>query len=35
MVNYRYNLADVGANHEAYATGRIVASREGRALAKA
>jgi malonyl-CoA decarboxylase len=35
MVNYRYKLGDVSANHEAYATGRIVASREVRALAKA
>jgi malonyl-CoA decarboxylase len=34
MVNYRYKLADVDANHEAYAAGRIVASREVRALAK-
>jgi malonyl-CoA decarboxylase len=34
MVNYRYKLADVDANHEAYASGRIVASREVRALAK-
>ena len=34
MVNYRYKLGDVDANHEAYATGRIVASREVRALAK-
>jgi malonyl-CoA decarboxylase len=35
MVNYRYKLADVDANHEAYATGRVVASREVRALARA
>ena len=35
MVNYRYKLSDVDANHEAYATGRVVASREVRALAKA
>jgi malonyl-CoA decarboxylase len=35
MVNYRYKLGDVSANHEAYATGRIVASRDVRALAKA
>jgi malonyl-CoA decarboxylase len=34
MVNYRYKLGDVDANHEAYATGKIVASREVRALAK-
>ena len=34
MVNYRYKLGDVNANHEAYATGKIVASREVRALAK-
>src|SRR5882724_8006599 len=34
MVNYRYKLADVDANHEAYANGRVVASREVRALAK-
>ena len=34
MVNYRYKLGDVDANHEAYANGRIVASREVRALAK-
>jgi malonyl-CoA decarboxylase len=34
MVNYRYKLSDVDANHEAYATGRVVASREARALAK-
>ena len=32
MVNYRYKLGDVDANHEAYATGKIVASREVRAL---
>jgi malonyl-CoA decarboxylase len=35
MVNYRYKLADVDANHEAYASGRVVASREVRALARA
>src|SRR5918994_949107 len=35
MVNYRYKLSDVSANHEAYATGKIVASRDVRALAKA
>jgi malonyl-CoA decarboxylase len=34
MVNYRYKLGDVGPNHEAYAAGKIVASREVRALAK-
>src|SRR5258708_1932344 len=34
MVNYRYKLGDVGANHEAYSNGRIVSSREVRALAK-
>ena len=34
MVNYRYKLGDVDANHEAYANGRIVASRDVRALAK-
>ncbi len=34
MVNYRYKLDDVDANHEAYANGRIVASREMRALLK-
>lgn len=34
MVNYRYKLADVDANHEAYANGRVVASRDVRALAK-
>ena len=31
MVNYRYKLGDVDANHEAYSNGRIVASREVRA----
>jgi malonyl-CoA decarboxylase len=35
MVNYRYKLSDVDANHEAYASRRIVASREVRALARA
>ena len=30
MVNYRYKLADVDANHEAYAAGKVVASREVR-----
>ncbi|MFI5002479.1 MAG: malonyl-CoA decarboxylase domain-containing protein, partial [Reyranellales bacterium] len=34
MVNYRYKLSDVDANHEAYAHGRVVASREVRAAAK-
>ncbi|HTR87278.1 MAG TPA: malonyl-CoA decarboxylase family protein [Reyranella sp.] len=34
MVNYRYKLSDVDANHEAYAAGKIVASREVRALAR-
>jgi malonyl-CoA decarboxylase len=34
MVNYRYKLGDVDANHEAYASGRVVASREIRAAAK-
>ena len=34
MVNYRYKLGDVDANHAAYANGRIVASREVRAAAK-
>jgi malonyl-CoA decarboxylase len=34
MVNYRYRLSDVVANHEAYAAGKIVASREVRAQAK-
>ena len=34
MVNYRYKLSDVDANHEAYAGGKVVASREIRALAK-
>ncbi|MFZ5783405.1 MAG: malonyl-CoA decarboxylase domain-containing protein [Pseudomonadota bacterium] len=35
MVNYRYKLGEVDANHEAYAAGRVVASREVRAFAKA
>jgi len=35
MVNYRYKLEDVDANHEAYADGKIVASNEVRRLAKA
>ncbi len=34
MVNYRYKLGDVDANHEAYAAGKVVASREVRAQAK-
>jgi malonyl-CoA decarboxylase len=34
MVNYRYKLGDVDANHGAYATGKVVASREVRALAR-
>jgi malonyl-CoA decarboxylase len=34
MVNYRYKLSDVVANHEAYAAGKVVASREVRAQAK-
>jgi malonyl-CoA decarboxylase len=34
MVNYRYKLGEVDANHEAYAAGKVVASREVRALAK-
>ncbi len=34
MVNYRYKLSDVDANHEAYAAGKIVASRDVRAAAK-
>jgi malonyl-CoA decarboxylase len=34
MVNYRYKLSDVDANHEAYASGKVVASRDVRALAK-
>jgi malonyl-CoA decarboxylase len=34
MVNYRYKLSDVDANHEAYATGKVVASREVRSAAK-
>jgi malonyl-CoA decarboxylase len=35
MVNYRYKLADVDSNHEAYSNGRIIASRDVRAAAKA
>ncbi|MDI1283397.1 MAG: malonyl-CoA decarboxylase family protein [Reyranella sp.] len=34
MVNYRYKLSEVDANHEAYSNGKIVASREVRTLAK-
>ena len=34
MVNYRYKLGDVDANHEAYAAGKVIASREVRAQAK-
>jgi malonyl-CoA decarboxylase len=34
MVNYRYKLSDVDANHEAYAAGKVIASREVRAQAK-
>src|SRR3954471_16729826 len=34
MVNYRYRLSEVDANHEAYAAGRVIASREVRALAR-
>ena len=34
MVNYRYKLSEVDANHEAYANGRIVTSREVRTLGK-
>jgi malonyl-CoA decarboxylase len=34
MVNYRYKLSEVDANHEAYAAGKVVASREVRAAAK-
>ncbi len=34
MVNYRYKLSEVDANHEAYSNGKIVASREVRAQAK-
>jgi malonyl-CoA decarboxylase len=34
MVNYRYKLSEVDANHEAYAVGKVVASREIRALAR-
>lgn len=34
MVNYRYKLGDVDANHEAYSAGKVAASREVRAQAK-
>ncbi|TXL74806.1 malonyl-CoA decarboxylase [Vineibacter terrae] len=34
MVNYRYKLEDVDANHEAYADGKIVASNDVKRLAK-
>ena len=34
MVNYRYKLSDVDANHEAYANGRVTASRDVRSAAK-
>ena len=34
MVNYRYKLSDVDANHESYASGKAVASREVRGLTK-
>jgi malonyl-CoA decarboxylase len=34
MVNYRYKLGEVDANHGAYASGKVVASREVRALAR-
>jgi malonyl-CoA decarboxylase len=34
MVNYRYKLEEVDANHEAYADGKIVASNEVRRLAR-
>jgi len=34
MVNYRYRLGDVDANHEAYSAGKVIASREVRSLAK-
>ena len=33
MVNYRYKLNTVDANHEAYAGGKIIASRAMRSLA--
>jgi malonyl-CoA decarboxylase len=34
MVNYRYKLGEVDANHAAYSTGRVIASREVRAQAR-
>jgi malonyl-CoA decarboxylase len=34
MVNNRYKLSDLDANHESYASGKAVASREVRGLAK-
>jgi malonyl-CoA decarboxylase len=34
MVNYRYRLGDVEANHEAYSAGKVVASREVRRQAR-
>lgn len=34
MVNYRYKLSEVDANHESYATGKVVASRDVRGQAK-
>jgi malonyl-CoA decarboxylase len=34
MVNYRYKLGEVDANHGAYAAGKVVTSREVRALAR-
>ena len=34
MVNYRYRLEEVDANHEAYADGAIIASAEVKKLAK-
>src|SRR5579883_98111 len=34
MVNYRYKLSEVDDNHGAYATGKVVASREMRAQAR-
>jgi malonyl-CoA decarboxylase len=34
MVNYRYRLSEVDANHEAYSAGKVVASREVRAQAR-
>ena len=33
MVNYRYKLSTVDANHEAYASGKVIASRAVRSLA--